>query len=82
MLMPRSIRFGRTTIVRSPIRSSVAYGKAHREVSDNNAKLEYRGCTRLSQGVQRREVIEIKGRAPLDNRADRAHRHVIIGHNT
>jgi len=52
------------------------------EVSDNNAKLEYRGCTRLSQGVQRREVIEIKGRAPLDNRADRAHRHVIIGHNT
>jgi hypothetical protein len=43
MLMPRSIRFGRTTIVRSPIRSSVAYGKAHREVSDNNAKLEYRG---------------------------------------
>ena len=44
------------------IRSSVAYGKTHREVSDNNAKLEYRGCTRFSQGLEQCHVIADKGR--------------------
>src|SRR5919197_893665 len=47
----------------------------------NKAKLEYRDCTRFSQGVQQRDVIENKSPNPLDNRADRAHRHTIIGHN-
>ena len=47
----------------------------------NKAKLEYRDGTRFSQGVQQRDVIENKSPNPLDNRADRAHRHTIIGHN-
>src|SRR5262245_40409272 len=48
----------------------------------NKAKLEYRECTRFSQGVQKRDVIENKSPNPLDNRADSAHRHAIIDHNT
>src|SRR5262249_39630007 len=47
----------------------------------NKAKLEYRDCTRFSPGVQQRDVIENKSPNPLDNRADTAHRHTIIGHN-
>jgi hypothetical protein len=34
--------------------------KAHREVRDNKAKLEYRDGTRFSQGVQPHDVIETK----------------------
>jgi len=47
----------------------------------NKAKLEHRDCTRFSQGVQPRHVIENKRSNPLDNRTDKAQSHTITGHN-
>jgi hypothetical protein len=47
-----------------PSEVSVVYGKAHQGARQNKAKLEYRDCTRFSQGVQPREPIEIKGELP------------------
>src|SRR5215475_4481532 len=52
---------------------NVAYDKGTpRGVRQNKAKLEYRECTRFSQGVQQCHVIAGGGRTPLDNATDKA----------
>src|SRR6516165_12820404 len=63
-----------------PSEVSIAFGvKAHQVGATNKAKLEYRNRTRFSQGIQQRDVIDDKGRTPLDNRRSLA---TTIGHNT
>ncbi len=60
--------------MRPPIRSQRCLRERRtRSCATNKAKLEYQDCTRFSQGVQQREVIENENPNPLDNRADRAH---------
>ena len=56
---------GRTTIAQPPIRSQrCLWEGTPRGARQNKAKLEYRDCTRFSQGVQPREAIEIKVELP------------------
>src|SRR5262245_48435273 len=64
-----------------PSEVSIAYGKAHREVRDKTRPNSNIGTVRGSRKRFNRSDRD-KGRTPLDNRADRAHRHPIIGHNT
>src|SRR5262245_50046384 len=55
----------RTTIVPSPIRSQRRLWEGTPGgARQNKAKLEYRDCAQFSQGVQPREVIEIKVELP------------------
>src|SRR6516225_10836311 len=56
---------GRTTIAQPPIRSQrCLWEGTPRGARQNKAKIEYRDCTRFSQGVQPREAIEIKVELP------------------
>jgi hypothetical protein len=64
---------GRTTIVQSPIRSQrCLWQGTPKGAQQNKAKLEYRGCTRFSQGVQQCHVIADKRRTSLDNPTNKA----------
>src|SRR6516165_5557287 len=73
LLCPHKRNRGRTTIVRSPIRSQRCLEEGTPGAArQNKAKLEYRDCTRFSQGVQKCHVIADKSRTPLDNPTNKA----------